>query len=116
MLRGRHGGAAALDALLALVEDHGEDDHRALDHDLPERRDAEDHQAVGQEADDERADERAADVAAPARERGAADDDRGDRVELERLAGLRGGGHELGGDDQADHRGAERPRSCRRAA
>ena len=59
--RGRGGErrAAALDALLALVEDHGEHDHRALDDDLPERRDAEDHEAVGEEADDERADQRA---------------------------------------------------------
>ena len=47
------------------------------------------------------------DVAAPAGERRAADDDGGDRVELERLAGLRRGGGQLGGDDEPGHRGAE---------
>src|SRR5688572_3997946 len=66
----RRGGCrtATLDALLALVEDHREHDHRALDDDLPEGRHATDHEAVGEEADDERADQRAAHGAPPAAE------------------------------------------------
>ena len=65
------------------------------------------HEPVGQEADDEGADQRAADGAAPAGQRRPADDDGGDRVELERLAGCGAADVELGGDDQARHRRAE---------
>ena len=42
-----------LDPLLALIEDHRKHDHRALDHDLPEGQNPDDHEAVGEEADDE---------------------------------------------------------------
>ena len=61
-----HRSAAALESLLALVEDDGEDDHRALDQDLPERRDAEDHESVGEKADDEGADQGPTDGSAAA--------------------------------------------------
>src|SRR5690625_342263 len=52
--------AATLDDLLDLVHGDSEDDHRTGDDLLPERRDADDDQAVGEEADDERTDDGAA--------------------------------------------------------
>ena len=49
-----------LHAHLKLIHGDGEHDHNALDHDLPELRNAHHHQTVGEDADDEGADQRAA--------------------------------------------------------
>ena len=86
---GPGGIASPLDDLLDLVDRDGEDDDRAGDHLLPERRDADDNQAVGQEADDEGADDRAADGASAAGERRATDNHRGDGVQLVDVPGQR---------------------------
>ena len=64
------------------VQVHGEDDDDAGNDGLPFLRHRHDAQAVGERADDERADDRAEDRALAAAERRAADDDRGDGVEL----------------------------------
>src|SRR5690606_3603545 len=90
-------GAALLQPCLALVEDHGDHDDHALDDGLPEAGDADEDESVGEEADHEGADEGAPDAAPAAGEGGAADDDGRDGVELEGLAGLRGGGGQLRG-------------------
>ena len=65
------------------VDVDGDEDHDDAGHDgLPLLRDRHDPQAVGERADDERADDRAEDRALAAAQRRAADDDRGDRLEL----------------------------------
>src|SRR5262245_57560897 len=78
--------------LLQLIQNHRENDHQALDDDLPELRDAEEDQAVGQHSNDEGADNRTSYAAAAAHQRGAAQNHRCDGVQLERLArgGVRG--------------------------
>src|SRR4051794_33436107 len=94
-----------LQALLCLLGDDGEDDHGALDHRLPEGGDADQHQAVAEESDDEGAHDGADDGAAATAERGAAEDRRGDRVQLVRGRGVRVRGPELRGEQQAGQRG-----------
>ena len=60
-------------------------------------------EGVADDADREGPDERVADVAAAAGEGGAADDHRGDRVELGEVArGRRAGVDEAGGEEPAD--------------
>src|SRR5215831_20270482 len=49
------GGSAPRIPLLQLIQNHRENDHQALDDDLPELRDAEEDQAVGKHTDDKRA-------------------------------------------------------------
>jgi len=64
------------------VEQHREDEHRALDHLLGVGRDAEQVQAVREDADDERARQRTTDAADATRQRRAAEHRRGDGVKL----------------------------------
>ena len=78
----------------------GEDDDQPGHHGLPFLRDRQDAQAVGQHAHDEGADDRAEYRARAAAQRRAADDDRGDRVELVALAERRLGRIEARGDQQ----------------
>src|SRR6478752_1787629 len=77
-----HEGNALLQAALRLVDDDSDDDHQALNDHLPERRDAHHHQSIRKYADDEGADDRPADRAASARHRGAAENGRGNGVQL----------------------------------
>ena len=74
--------SSALHGLLNLVHGNSKDDHCASDDLLPERRDADDHQAVGKETDDEGADDRAAYGATTTGERRATNDHRGNRIQL----------------------------------
>ena len=90
-----------------LLEQHGGHDDRALGDGL--RRDGEvvEREDVGQRGEDQDAEDGADDGAAAAREQRAADDDRGDRVELVELAVGRGAGRGAGdhhhrGDAAAD--------------
>ncbi len=100
---GPTGITSPLRDLLDLVDRHGQDDHRAGDHLLPERRDADDDQAVGQEADHEGADDGAAYGAPTAGQGGAADHHRGDGVQLVELTQVGGGGGDVGDLQDADH-------------
>ena len=63
-------------AILNGIQKHREHDDRAGEHCLPVGRDADDDQPIGKEPDDEGAEERSADIAATARQRGAANDGR----------------------------------------
>src|SRR3954452_24079607 len=94
------------------VERDRADDHQALDDELPDVRDAEQHEAVGQHGDDQRADQRAPDRADAADEAGAAQDHGRDGVELVGLADL-----EAVGGEQArrDHHPAQAGEEARGA-
>src|SRR5690606_5861546 len=94
--------------LVVDVEEHGGEQHQALDELLVVDADAHDRHAVVHDAHDEGADDRAGDLADAARGRGAADEAGRDDVELEADAGLRRCRIEAGGDDHAGERG-ERP-------
>src|SRR5581483_6958108 len=65
------------------VDGDGDDQQQAAHDVLPERLDVEQHDAVVDDADHEHAQDRADDRAAPAGEAGSAEDDGGDRRELE---------------------------------
>ena len=81
----------------------GEHDDDADDDRLQERVDVEQVHAVADHADHQRADQRVGDVAPAAEEAGAADDHRGDRVELGQVAGRRRAGVEPARrDDRGD--------------
>src|SRR5439155_24208112 len=90
-----------------VIEDRDEQDS-ALDHLLPERRHAGEDEAVVDHTEEDESDERAPDPPAAAGEAGAAEDDRGDDVELDAEGGARlgvaGPRHE---DEAAD--GGKRP-------
>ena len=70
------------------VEPDGADDDQSLDDVLPDVGDPDQDQSVGEDRDDQRADQRAPDRTDAADEAGAAEDDRGDGVELVGLAEL----------------------------
>src|SRR6185312_4616189 len=74
---GRSGPAPGAPA----VETDRDDDHRALDHQLPEIREVEQGQPIGQDGDDQGAVQRPEDGADAAGEAGAAQDHRRDGVE-----------------------------------
>src|ERR1700722_6009500 len=76
-------------ATLCLVDQHGNDDHRAHRDELPERLDIDEHQTILDDRDDEGAGDRPRDIAGAAEQAGAPDDDGGDRVEQQGLARLR---------------------------
>src|SRR5450830_682346 len=65
-----------------LIDRDDHDDDRAADDALPEIRDAQDVQTVGQDAHDEHTDDGAADPTLATEQRGTTDDDRRDGVEL----------------------------------
>src|SRR4051812_42118321 len=97
------GSGAGAPLVAIAVERHGADDDQALDDQLPDLADIHQDQAVGQHGDDQRADQRAEDGPDAADEAGAAQDDRGDRVQLVAHAQLgavggegAGGGHDAG--------------------
>ena len=90
--------------LVVDVEEHGGQQHQALDHLLVVDADAQDRHAVVHHAHDEGADHRAHDLADAARGRGAADEAGRDHVELEAEAGLRRRRVEARGEDQAGKR------------
>ena len=107
---GAHRNLAACGDAEALLDVAAEDvgldrdqDHHADHHQLVEGVDRVQVERVADHADRERADERIADMAAPARERRAADDHRRDRVELGEVAERRRAGVRLArGDEPAD--------------
>jgi hypothetical protein len=72
-----------------LIQGHGGEDDEAFDDLLPERRDLHQDEAVVQHTNDEAAEDGAEHGAAPAAERGAADDDGGDGIEFVANAGVR---------------------------
>src|SRR5579863_5265399 len=88
---------------LGLVDEHGDDDHHSDRDELPERLDVDEHQPILDDGDDEGAGDRAPDRAGAAEQAGAADDDRSDRVEQQRLARLR----RAGGKAPSVHRTGE---------
>src|SRR5687768_17931654 len=75
-------GGSSLVAAANDVEIDRDDDDRASHHGLPLLRNGQDAQAIGENADHECADHGAEDRALSAAQRGAPDDDGGDRVEL----------------------------------
>ena len=87
--------------LVEAVDEDGAEDDRTLDELDPERLHVAQGQAVVDQADDEHAQERADQAALAAEERGAADDDGGDGVELEPLRGDRLRRIEATGEDDA---------------
>ena len=95
--------------LLDLVDRDSEDDHRAGDHLLPERRHPDDYQAIGQEADNEGADDRAAYRAATTGKRRAADDDSSDGIQLVERPKVSGRGADVGHLEDARRSPAQRP-------
>src|SRR5262245_46679291 len=74
--------AQALSAGAVAVERDGQNGDEPFDHLLPERRDIEQRQSVVQHTDEQAAEHGSGDGAATARQRCAADDDRGNRIEL----------------------------------
>src|SRR5262245_51665794 len=86
-LRTESSGAASVilpssgEAPLALVDQHGDDDHDADGDELPERLDVDEDESVLDKRDDEGARHGAANGAGAAEEAGAADHDGGDRIE-----------------------------------
>src|ERR1700735_2801068 len=60
---------------LRLVDQHGNDDHRAHRDELPERLDVDEHQSILNARNNERAGDRSRDIAGPAEQAGAADHD-----------------------------------------
>src|SRR5581483_9242796 len=70
------------------VQRHGDDDHQALDNELPDVGNADQDQPVGQDGDNQRADQRAPDGANAAGEAGAAQYGRSDRIQLVALPEL----------------------------
>src|SRR5580704_16468141 len=69
-------------AFAASIQQHGEQNHRTLDDLLVERRHAHEVETIVEHTDQQRADQRAEDPTAAAGEAGAAEHNRGDRVEL----------------------------------
>src|SRR5271170_1305283 len=86
---------------LRLVDQHGNDDHRAHRDELPERLDIDEHQTILDDRDDEGAGDRPRDIARTAEQAGAADHNRGDGVEQQGLARLRRAGGEATGVERA---------------
>src|SRR5271154_434133 len=66
---------------LRLVDQHGNDDHRAHRDELPKRLHVDEHQPILDDSDDKGAGDRPRDVPGAAEQAGAADHDGGDRVE-----------------------------------
>ena len=79
-------------APLRLVNQHGDDDHRADGDELPERFDIDEDETVLNDGDDERAGDRAPNGAGAAEQTGAADDHSGDGIEQQRSEGSKGQG------------------------
>src|SRR6516162_10509652 len=95
----------AAEPLLALIDDHGDDDDDPDGDELPEGLDIDEDQSVLDHGDDEGADHRADYRARAAEEAGAADHHRGDAVEKQGLARLGStGGEARGVEDAADAR------------
>src|SRR5271166_5750034 len=88
-------------AALRLIDQHRHDDDRPDRDELPERLDVDEDEAVLNDRDDESAGDRAPDRAGSAEQTGAADDDRSDRIEQQRLAGLGRAGGEAAGVQRA---------------
>ena len=111
--RGQRGSAPqsasrdlAGEPLAGLVDQHRDDDDDADGHELPERLDVDEDQAVLDHGDDQGTDTVPMMVPEPPNRLGAADDHRRDRIEQQRLAALRGAGREAGGVDHARDAGA----------
>src|SRR5271163_700025 len=79
---------------LRLIDQHGNDDHRADRDELPERLDVDEHQSILNHRNHQRAGDRSRDIAGTAEQAGAPNHDRGDRVEQQGLARLRRAGGE----------------------
>ena len=99
-------GEPLLEPLLHLIEHDGQNDDQASDDLFPKFLNSEEHEAIGEDAHDECADDRSPDRATSAGQRSTAEHDSGDRVQL--IAFSSGGvrSNQLGGGDQAGHRGA----------
>src|SRR5580658_1665488 len=89
----------------APIQQHREQNHRALGDLLVERRYAHEVQAVVEHADQQRTHQGAEDPAAPAGEAGAAEHNRGDRIEFIAGTGGRLSGIEPRGENHAGERG-----------
>src|SRR5208337_640560 len=95
-------------AALGLVDEHRNDDDDADRDELPERLDIDKDETVLDDGDDERAGDRAPNRARSAEQAGAADDDRRDRIEQQRLAGLGSAGGEAAGVHRSRDAGHDR--------
>ena len=92
---------------ILFLHEHRADDDQPLHQELNVGVDVLKLKDVGEEAEDENADERASKAAAPAHQTRSADDDGGDRVELEAGAGVRLALPILGDEQNAGDSGQE---------
>src|SRR5690348_1772500 len=93
--------ASAHETALGLVDQDRDDDDRADGDELPERLDIDEDETVLDDRDDQGSCDRAPDRARTAEQAGAADHDRGDRIQQQWLARLGGTGREAAGIEDA---------------